>query len=634
MLDIALVQPNFQVGPKEYNSYYLPYSVGILWAFSLTSQKVKDNYQLKKFVWRRDPIEDTAAGLANCAVVGFSTYNWNRNYNYALAERIKKINPNCIIVFGGPEPPITKADIFQRHPYIDCVVKQEGEHAFKGILESLDDYSYVPGLLLNKNGQAIDTGTAIRIDNLDQLPSPYLTGVFDQLLQEHPNIKWCATLESNRGCPYACTFCDWGSLTYSKIKKFDLNRVLDEMQWMAENHIDFIMVADANFGIFYDRDLKIAQKLIEIQRNYGHPNSYSLSYAKNQNREVINICKLLVDNGSRVGLTVSVQSLDDAVLTNIKRKNLAINDIEKIFNICDKEDIPVFTELILGLPGETLTTWKENFWQLFRANNHTGITVYLAQLLENAELNLLQKRLYKIETKHIKDYIPVGDNNDEFVETVELVCSTKDMPYYDMISALMFSYYINTFHINGITNILARFAYEYAGVDYKEFYDKLLAYIEHDAWWQQEWHDTRQYYYEWFEKGEINHPDVGSVKVFGMNLAMRTSFAIQQGQRYNYVFNLVQSFYQTTFSEHRSFYQDLFALQKSYYIDYDKIHTYPIEIKTKYNVLGFIQHRQNLYQPAIHKFDFPEDKNMPRELFCENIWFARRRNFGKATLSY
>ena len=82
---ISLVQPNFQQGPKEYNAHYLPYSVGVLWAYVNQFDSIKANYQLEDLIWRRDNIEDTVAKLSRCDIVGFSTYVWNKNYNYTLA---------------------------------------------------------------------------------------------------------------------------------------------------------------------------------------------------------------------------------------------------------------------------------------------------------------------------------------------------------------------------------------------------------------------------------------------------------------------------------------------------------------------------------------------------------------------
>ena len=112
-----------------------------------------------------------------------------------------------------------------------------------------------------------------------------------------------------------------------------------------------------------------------------------------------------------MGLNLSVQSMDDDVLAIIKRKNLEMNKIEQVFELCEEHNIPLYTELILGLPGETMKSWKNNFYALYRSGNHTGITVYQAQLLENAEMNLTQKKMYKMEGRIVYDYL-VGTYNE------------------------------------------------------------------------------------------------------------------------------------------------------------------------------------------------------------------------------
>ena len=157
---------------------------------------------------------------------------------------------------------------------------------------------------------SIDTGASKRIDKLDDIPSPYTSGLFQKIMADNPNITWNGMLETNRGCPYMCTFCDWGSITQSKIKNFDLVRVFEEIEWMGQNKLDHFTICDANFGIFPDRDLLIADKLIETNYKYGYPRNYVINYAKNQKKEVVQIVsKFINSNFPNYGLTVSFLSL-------------------------------------------------------------------------------------------------------------------------------------------------------------------------------------------------------------------------------------------------------------------------------------------------------------------------------------
>jgi radical SAM superfamily enzyme YgiQ (UPF0313 family) len=633
---VSFVNPNFQQGPKEFNAYYLPYSPAVLWSYASQFSEISDHYELGEFVWRRDLIEDVVEKLKDHAVVGFSTYVWNRSYNTVLARELKKANPNILILAGGPEYPIEKPNFFKTYPFIDICAKLEGEKSFKRILDHFltdKDYKSIPGLLINNNGNTIDTGDAVRIDDLDTIPSPYLTDVFKPLMEKHPEIRWNATLESNRGCPYACTFCDWGSLTYNKVKTFGLERVYAELEWVGRNKCDFVSLTDANFGIFAERDSLIADKLIAVQKQYDNPKAYTISWAKNQKREVVEIVrKLIYEGGAKIGLNLSVQTMDDNVLDIIKRSNLEMNKIEEVFDMCEEHNIPLYTELILGLPGETLETWKDNFYKLYKAGNHTGITVYQAQLLENAEMNLLQRKLYKLEGKTVYDYLVGTYNEHELQEGVEVIVSTKDLPRDKMIEAQVFSWFMNTFHINGITNYISRFLFKYSNVEYETFYSKLLEHIEKDEWFDNEMGRIKEHYTNWSLHGRIDHEPIQGMEIHGWNLIHSTLINIHGQDKHDHVFNIIRDFTKQ-FNLPEDIFEELLKFQSTFLVDHKKIQQYPQVLKFNNDILGYIQTDMELNNPTSYEFDFPEDKDMSLQRFCEQIFFARRRNFGKAWIT-
>lgn len=634
---VSFVNPNFQVGPKEFNAYYLPYSVGLLWSYASQWESITDNFFLGDFIWRRDPIEEAVELLKDSDVVGFSIYIWNRNYSKVLGRKLKEANPNILIVVGGPEPAITDPLLFEKHPYIDICVKQEGEKAFKAILEQRagdEDYKSIPGLLLNENKTVFNTGEPNRINNLDEIPSPYLTGVFDDLMAKFPEITWNTIFETNRGCPYMCTFCDWGSLTYSKIKKFDIEKVFDELEWIGSNECDFVSIADANFGIFPERDMSIARKLVEVQKKYNNPKTYSMTWAKNQKREVIDIVKVLMDEGgNKTGLTLSVQTMDDHTLDIIKRKNLDINKIEEMFDLCEKNQIPLSTEIILGLPGQTFESWKDTFYTLYKSGNHTGIAIYQAQLLENAEMNLTQREQYKLEGSIVYDYITGAYNDQEVREGVEVVFSTIDLPPEIMIEAQVFSWFQNTFHIDGITNYIARVLYQLKGVEYHDFYDGLYEHIKKNEWFNSEIERIKHYYGNWAKKGEIAHPMIQTVEIHGWNLIHSTVINIVNEKRHNEVFSVVEDYLTNNYDLEQSLLEDLMTLQRNYFIDYNDIGNYPKVISFNHDIVQYVYNGSNLYTPVTYELDFPEDKSMSMQQFCEQIFFARKRNFGKAWMT-
>ena len=631
---IAFVQPNFQQGPKEFNAYYLPYSAGVVWSYSLQDSWVRDNFSVTEWIWRRDALEPLAQRLAQNSMVTFSTYVWNHRYNYALARRIKEINPGVLTVFGGPEVAITDPDLFVKEPFMDLVICYEGEITFKRVLEHFEqgDWESVPGLLINRNGVAVKTQDAERIDTLDQVPSPYLSGIFEQMIADHPEVTWQGTLETNRGCPYACTFCDWGSLTYNKVKKFELERVFAELEWMARRNFDWISITDANFGMYPERDGMIADKIIEMQEKFGSPRTFSVAWAKNQKKEVIDIVKKLLDaKGFNQGLTLSVQSLDLDVLENIRRKNMEMNKLNEVFELCDQRNIPAYTELILGLPGETLESWKKNFYALYELNQHTGITTFQAQLLENAEMNLLQKKLFKITSQPVTDYFAGSYSVEHIEESIDVITGTKDMPTPVMLDAQIFAWFQTTFHINGFATLVARFINKYLNISYNDYYEELFAHFMTNEWVKKEESEARMYFNNWMMTGRINHPKIG-VEIHGWNIIHRTSMNMHQENQVEQLYDHLEQFLER-YNLPPDLLASLMKLQRSYYIKYDDRNQYPMNLELDYNIWEYLSFNRPLTKTTtVYRLDFPEDKTMSFNRFLELFYFARRRNFGKATV--
>lgn len=102
--------------------------------------------------------------------------------------------------------------------------------------------------------------------------------MFDKIIKNNPDVLWAMTMETNRGCPHRCTYCDWGGLTYTKVRHFDIQRVKDDIEW-AKNNVGFIFNADANFGMFKERDLEIA-KLFREAADEGNLEAINIQYSK------------------------------------------------------------------------------------------------------------------------------------------------------------------------------------------------------------------------------------------------------------------------------------------------------------------------------------------------------------------
>lgn len=628
---ISLVQPNFRQGPGGIAAY-LPYSVGILWSYSLTNQFIKNNLELDRLVYKRESIKELAIELAKNDIVAFSTYVWNRNYNFTLAQKIKEINPNVFIVFGGPEPPITNPNIFlDIIPFCDVVVRGEGEYIFTSLLEKYiknEDYSNDSGLLINLNGECKNTGAGERINELDSVPSPYLSGVFDKILPLEK--EWNAVIETNRGCPYKCTFCDWGSLTYSKVKKFNLTRVFHEIQWMSENKIGYMDVADANFGIFIERDNMIVDKLIEVQTNNGYPYRTGWSWAKNQQSEVVGIAKKLIKSGHfNNGLTISLQSMDENTLKTIKRSNMGINKINEIFAECRKDGVPLNVELILGLPGETLQTWENTMYGVFEVGQHDSVEVWQAQILENAEMNLSQRDLYNIKGQKVLDYFPNGLDN-EAPEFSEIVTSTSTMNLDEMVEGYKLSWFLITWHTGGFSQYVSRFLRKYSNVSYSEFYKGFREFLQTDEFWKSEENEIDTIVKSWYLDGKEIISQLGEVTITASTNQYRTLFKIHYEELYDTMYELINK-YLKTFNLSDELYLDIIQLNRCVVSKQRDLKDY--QIQSKYNILEYILNEDSKLEntTTIVGVEYPHDPIRSKDLawFMESLFFARRRSYGK-----
>ena len=148
-----------------------------------------------------------------------------------------------------------------------------------------------------------------RLRNFEGCPSPYTSGVFEKLMKENPNEKWIVSWETNRGCPFSCTYCDWGSAINSKVARFEIERLYLELQWFAKNKVEFIYVCDANFGML-PRDYDIVQYAGKLKKEVGYPHILSVQSTKNARERSYKVQKALFDHGLTKGINIALQSTD------------------------------------------------------------------------------------------------------------------------------------------------------------------------------------------------------------------------------------------------------------------------------------------------------------------------------------
>jgi putative methyltransferase len=481
---VYLSQISIQYGS---NSLFLPYSVGCLWSYAQTIPSIAEAYTLTGWLVRRDPVDEVVSRLDNPAVLGLSCYMWNEQYSLALAKAVKEAYPDCLIILGGPQVPDQSTTYGYDHPYVDLLVHGEGELTFADILlaslESHPDYKKIPGLTVWESPYIMTkTLPRERMRDLSGLPSPYLTGLFDELLTE--TYDFTPVQETNRGCSWSCAMCNWGSAVQTKVRQFSDTRLYAEIEWFGQHHLRFLHNADANFGMF-PRDVNLCHHLVDVKCAYGYPQEMMYTTAKNSNDRVFEVVRILHAAHMDKGVTLSYQSLDPHTLDLIKRSNIKIEALPDHIQRYRQAGIATYTEMILGLPGETYESFANGLSQLIDAGQHDSITVYLCRVLSNAEMAQPDYlATHGIKTVYSPTSPPHATPNplDPHIEYSDIVVETAAMPLADWQRAYLFAWAVQAFHCMGLSRLVAMYLHQEHGVSYKHFYEGLIDFAQNHPW--------------------------------------------------------------------------------------------------------------------------------------------------------
>ena len=480
-LYLKIVQINIKYGDQV----YLPYSVGILQSYVNQNKLIKDNFKFKEFIFLREHIDIMVQKIGKVDVLGISTYVWNYEISLKLAEEVKKFNPNCLVFFGGPQvPDEVEEEFFNKYKFIDLLFHGEGEKTFEEVLLRYLNNQRLDNILSTtyfdrKTKKLFKNKKRERIKDYLIIPSPYLNGTFDNILSKY-NYKWMATWETNRGCPFKCSFCDWGSATASKLYKFDEKRLFDEIDYFTKKKFDLIFGADANFGIL-KRDLDLTKKLALNKKKFGYPNQFRVCFTKNSTEQVFNLARIFSEVGMNKGVSVSMQSMDQETLNNIKRNNIKLNFFKDLQKKYVSAGLVTYTELILPLPGETYSSFVEGIDNLLDSSQHSGIIVYNSSIMPNAEMGTktYQKR-HGIKTTTIPIFQAHSnfdkENEDGIQELEEIVVETNTMSLAEWKKTFKFSILLQSLHVLGLSQLISIILrYDY-GIKYSDFYNSILNY--------------------------------------------------------------------------------------------------------------------------------------------------------------
>ena len=487
---------------KMQGASYLPLVSGLLRSYAETDPEINKYYKFMPFIYAMDvPEKILLQYTEEPDIACFSSVMWNEQLNYYVAQEVKQRWPNCLVIFGGPNVPMPpQHDIFKwmvDHPFVDLAVRAEGEEPFVEILKAnvgssgaldpnlsnFNRFCNIPGVAWRRKlakrqpGYEIQYCDKIREFQRDlQYPSPYLGGYYDDLLEtsKQEGFQFQAIIETNRGCPFPCTFCYWGKGGLSRKFRFkSMDTIMAELDWMGKNNIKYVFNADSNFGM-HDRDYKIAEHIVNTKNTYGYPEKFRTCFGKNTDDKIFKIGAMFHANNLEKGITLARQSNNVGVLKNIRRNNIKMSTYINLQERFNDLDIPVYGELILGLPGETKETWRRGVDELLEAGTKNQLFIYLCQVFANTEMAEDDYiALHGICTKRIKLAEIHGQTRPpDFVQEYEdVVVATNSMPIDNWVEMVRFSYVLMLFHSLKIAYYLMILLLDKWAIKMSEFID-------------------------------------------------------------------------------------------------------------------------------------------------------------------
>ena len=341
-------------------------------------------------------------------IVAFSVFGWNFQPFGHLAETFKMLNPEGWVIFGGVHVANQAERVFRLFPAVDVVANEEGERTFPAFVRAFlaspsnESLAAVPGISFRQDGAIRTTEAGGRISDLGAIHSPFLTGALP-LTDAAGRFRYdIALLETNRGCPYRCSFCYWGGAIGQRIREFPRERLREELDLFGFHQVETVMLCDANFGM-RRADADFVEDLIRTRERWGYPRAIETAWAKNKSQVFFDIVRRMKDEGLHGSFTLALQTLSEPALEAMRRRNMQLNEWKQLVAWLEQTDLDCYVELIWGTPGDTVESFLSGYDELSECVSR--IAVYPLLLLPNTGY---------VEDRDKHGFVTVRGERDDF----------------------------------------------------------------------------------------------------------------------------------------------------------------------------------------------------------------------------
>ncbi len=283
-------------------------------------------------------------------LVGFSCYIWNIDFTLKVCGVLKAARPDMIIVLGGPEADFDWKGLMERNDCIDYILRGEGELSFRRLYEHIafkkHGLSDIGGLCYRKSG-SLKTNAKEDLIDLDILPFPYEG--YEQI--DKNRIYY---YESSRGCPFNCSYCL--SSTIKGVRHRSIDRVKSELMWFIERDVPLVKFIDRTFNSNKRYSMDIWSFLME---HAGNTRFHFEIEADLLDEEMLKLLSQAPKNLFQ--FEIGVQTTNNEVLKNINRVMDFSVLSSNIIKIVEQDNIQCHLDLIAGLPGENMESFRMSF---------------------------------------------------------------------------------------------------------------------------------------------------------------------------------------------------------------------------------------------------------------------------------
>jgi anaerobic magnesium-protoporphyrin IX monomethyl ester cyclase len=282
-------------------------------------------------------------------VVGMTAVTMNYPTSSNILRLCKRFDERVITVIGGPHVTFCAEQTLREAPWIDIVVRGEGEYTTLDIVSGRK-LAEIEGLVFRRGDGMVMTSDRPWVENLDELPFP-ARHLFP--LSKYRALSVGGSLISGRGCPFNCIFCLGHRMTGRRVRLRNPRLVVDEMQVVQEMGFREIHVEDDLLTLNHAHVHAICDEIV----NRGLKIKWdAFSRVDTVNREVLRRMK----QAGCFCLLYGVESGNQEILDRAKKK-ITLEKVRQAVALAKEMGMKAVVSLILGLPGETKGTMRRSY---------------------------------------------------------------------------------------------------------------------------------------------------------------------------------------------------------------------------------------------------------------------------------